>query len=235
MEKVINGLVINVKDYKENDKQLTILSREQGKIIAVCKGVKKAYSKFKPFACPFCFAEFTLNGEYTNVVTSVNAYDTFFNLSSDIKKFYSAMCILNLLNKTQEQNLNHQNVFLHTITAIKNICYKENQELHSLCIFLVQYLSEMGYTLNTHKCFNCGCDLSSHKYLNPYDGGFYCTNCSTPYSENLIEKEAIFIDRIQESNKPPALEINEYKHLLKCFGNTIYCLTAIKIDINYLL
>ena len=54
--------MIRAVDYGENDKILTLLSAERGKISAGIKGVKKAGAKLKFAAQPFCLAEYVLTG-----------------------------------------------------------------------------------------------------------------------------------------------------------------------------
>ncbi len=52
--------MLRATDYLENDKILTLLTAEMGKITAGIKGVKKAGAKLKFAAQPFCFAEYIL-------------------------------------------------------------------------------------------------------------------------------------------------------------------------------
>ena len=60
MEIKVNALMIRATDYGENDKILTLLTAERGKISAGIKGVKKAGAKLKFDAQPFCMAEYVL-------------------------------------------------------------------------------------------------------------------------------------------------------------------------------
>ena len=57
----VNALMLRAADYGENDKILTLLTAELGKISAGIKGVKKAGAKLKFAAQPFCFAEYILS------------------------------------------------------------------------------------------------------------------------------------------------------------------------------
>ena len=52
MEIKVNALMIRATDYGENDKILTLLTAERGKISAGIKGVKKAGAKLKFAALP---------------------------------------------------------------------------------------------------------------------------------------------------------------------------------------
>ena len=61
MEIKVNALMLRAADYNENDKILTLLTAENGKITAGAKGVKKAGARLKFAAQPFCFAEYILS------------------------------------------------------------------------------------------------------------------------------------------------------------------------------
>ena len=61
MEQIVNALMLKAADYNENDKILTLLTAERGRITAGIKGVKKAGAKLKFAAQPFCFAEYVLS------------------------------------------------------------------------------------------------------------------------------------------------------------------------------
>ena len=47
MQHVVNAVMLRASDYNENDKILTLLTAEKGKITAGIKGVKKAAAKLK--------------------------------------------------------------------------------------------------------------------------------------------------------------------------------------------
>ena len=94
MEFIVNALMLRSVDYKENDKILTLLTAERGKISAGIKGVKKAAAKLKFAAQPFCFAEYVLadrGGKYT--VINASECESFYDLRTDINKFYAASAV----------------------------------------------------------------------------------------------------------------------------------------------
>ena len=94
METVVNALMLRAVDYNENDKILTLLSAERGKISAGIRGVKKAAARLKFAAQPFCFAEYVLavrGGKYTVINASEN--ESFYDLRTDVNKFYAASAV----------------------------------------------------------------------------------------------------------------------------------------------
>ena len=91
MDIKVNALMLRAVDYNENDKILTLLTAEKGKISAGIKGVKKAAAKLKFAAQPFCFAEYVLSsrGDKHTVINATEC-ESFYDLRTDINKFYAA-------------------------------------------------------------------------------------------------------------------------------------------------
>jgi hypothetical protein len=60
VDEKVKGIVISSKDYKDNDKLLTLFTLEKGIVFAKIVGVKKPNAKLKAVKELFCFAEFDL-------------------------------------------------------------------------------------------------------------------------------------------------------------------------------
>ena len=71
MDTIVKGIVLKTKEYKDNDKLLTILTLEKGKILVKARGVKKSKSKLKAFCQSFCFADFELVSSSAGFVLSL--------------------------------------------------------------------------------------------------------------------------------------------------------------------
>ena len=228
MEKIYDGIVLDCTDHKENNKLLTILTSE-GKIQAICKGVKKAGSKLKNIACPFCFAEFNILENKQNTVIGANVYDSFFDLSLKYENYLCGCVMLDLLKRTIEQPKVLASLLITLIKSLKSLCYEDVSAKSELINFLLTYLKELGYELNLQNCGLCGKKLENH-YLNVYDGSILCQNCAEINSVKLSANQLKFINR-----QPTELTKQEEIQLLKGLGNTIFCLINIKIKIEDLI
>ena len=100
----IQAIVIDVKDYKDADKKLALLSLEYGLIWATIKGVKKPKAKLASMAQPFCFAEFVLNkkGEFYTVINA-SVIESFFEITSDFDKYIIGTAILEFCKKNHKR------------------------------------------------------------------------------------------------------------------------------------
>lgn len=178
MELIVNALMLRAADYNENDKILTLLTAEQGKISAGIKGVKKAGAKLKFAAQPFCFAEYVLSsrgGRYT--VINAAECESFYDLRTDINKFYAASSVAEAAQALTFEGDDCAEIFSAAIRALSKMC--NGDESSALIEFLLIALKQSGYGINAENCHECGANLIGESVLR-FDmdaGAFTCNGC----------------------------------------------------------
>ncbi len=174
----VNALMLRAVDYGDNDKILTLLTAEKGKISAGIKGVKKAGAKLKFAAQPFCFAEYILakRGErYT--VTQASENESFYDLRTDINKFYAASAVCEAANALTYEGDDCASVFTASVRALSEIC--SGDESDALIKFFLSALASSGYGISAENCSECGASLVGESKLR-FDmktGTFTCYDC----------------------------------------------------------
>ncbi len=234
MDTSVKGIVLKTKDYKDNDKLLTILTLEKGKILVKARGVKKAKSKFKAFCQSFCFAEFELvssNGGY--ILTGVNEVENFYDLTTDISRFSYAFCVLELVDKVCYENQEYLNIFIDMLKCLKQMKMNEvNVEL-TLCKFILNILSFEGFKINLNECSNCGDKLNNNLFFNMSRGEITCEKCRA--LDDIVLENAIYSSlKILYSNSYDNLKTIKFSkkilnNLLKFLTNNIYFRYEIKL------
>jgi DNA repair protein RecO (recombination protein O) len=178
MELVVNAVMVRSVDYRDNDKILTLLTAERGKITAGIRGVKRAGAKLKFAAQPFCFAEYVLTekgGKYTVINASEN--ESFYDLRMDIGKFYAASAVCEAAEALTFEGDECRDIFYETINALTNICNGDESE--ALLKFLLTALEKSGYAVNCDNCAECGVSLVGNDRVR-FDmdaGTFTCIDC----------------------------------------------------------
>lgn len=176
----VNALMLRATDYLENDKILTLLTAERGKITAGIKGVKKAGAKLKFAAQPFCFAEYILaerGGRYT--VTQASECESFYELRTDISKFYAACAVCETAIALTYEGDENGALFSDCVRALSGMC--TGDEGVALVGFLLNALRGAGYGVTLENCPHCGANLSGAERLR-FDldtGSFSCWDCGT--------------------------------------------------------
>ena len=176
----VNALMLRAVDYLENDKILTLLTAERGKITAGIKGVKKAGAKLKFAAQPFCFAEYILSergGRYT--VTQASECESFYELRTDINKFYAACAVCETAIALTYEGDNNADIFSDCVKTLTEMC--SGDECLTLIKYLLAALRRSGYGVSLEACTECGATLlNSPKMRFDMDAGaFTCWECGT--------------------------------------------------------
>ena len=178
MERKTDAVVLGARDFKENDKLLTLFTPEYGVLRVKIKGVKKPSSKLNFATQPFAFAEFILveKGEYYTV-KSAYLYDGFYALRNDIVKFYAASVITALANATVPENEEFRPLFIATVQALKELCYTDGDAVEILLGYLLLAASESGYFVDLNGCGVCGGEVDGAPYFDFGAGHFVCSKC----------------------------------------------------------
>jgi len=178
MEIKTNALMLRAVDYNENDKILTLLSADYGKISAGIKGVKKPNAKLKFAAQPFCFAEYILarrGDKYT--VINCSECESFYDLRTDINKFYAASAVIEAANALTYEGDECAELFSACVRTLSEMCAGE--ERLPLIKFLTFALRISGYGIALDDCAECGAPLIKAEKLR-FDmnaGAFTCYGC----------------------------------------------------------
>lgn len=199
MKKVIDGLVIKEIPYGENDKLLTVITADEGKILFCAKGARSPKSKLLGLCRIFTFANFEYyerSGKKWLSGGSVN--DSFFNLNSDISRFALASYVLQLADEITGEGVPCPTVLRMTL----NTLYAIEKGLKPLPLIKSAYeifaVSDSGFAPDIAECCECGAESSDRGFfLDIMNGHVICQSCMDKRSANAV---AAPVDRFQTSN-----------------------------------
>lgn len=186
----ITGLVLNSKDYNDNDKISTIFSLERGKLNTVFRGVKKPLAKMKMAAQPFCFGEFILV-ERGNVYITTNCTltESFYDLAYNVDRFFAGCVVLEAIDTATQESQQNEKLFIESLKALKELTYGSTNPNVIATKFIIKTLELIGYKMNFSKCSSCNASVSK-PYFSALRGGLLCPLCkdvgALPVSLNLI-------------------------------------------------
>lgn len=173
MEIKTEAVVLQAIDYKDDDKLLTLFSPALGKFTAGIRGVKKPKARLSFAAQPFCFAEYVLaekGGRYT--VTGAYLHESFFELRSDITRFYAACAAAEVCRALLLENEANEGIFIGFIECLKALCLADEDEAEALIAFAVIALRESGYPLDLSYLEECDGDIGEKLWFDFSDGRF---------------------------------------------------------------
>ena len=163
MEHQVKGLIVKLIDYKEADKLASIFSLEKGLITAKFAGVKRDKAKFKSAAQPFTFANFTLFEKKDHLtVTGVDVLDSFPCVLQNYNKTICGYIILDILRSILPKQKPEQDIFVLTISALKNL--ETNNEYVATIDYILKFIAFSGMGVQFE-------DLN-YVYLDTFSGNF---------------------------------------------------------------
>ncbi len=177
----IKGIVIKIANSSENDKMLTVLTAEKGKIRVFCKGAKKTKGAFLASTEFLAYSDMVLfegNGELYNL-NSAEPINVFYNLRMDIEKLAYASTIAQIINdvcQEEEESYGRLQLLLNTLYVMsetdKNLTFVYS-------VFRIRFLAISGYIPKLDKCVCCGKTVSENAdvFFSIKDNGIKCLEC----------------------------------------------------------
>ena len=178
MRSTCDGLVIRESEYGENDRAVTLLTADNGKMFAIAKGARSMRSKTASLCRTFTYANYEFyekNGRRWLSGGSVNR--DFFGLSSDIQGFALASYIVQLAGEITGEGVPAEDVLrmtLNTLHAIENRLKPYSQIKSVYEIFAV---TVSGFAPDMTECADCHAPLEGEGWLDVMNGRLICAEC----------------------------------------------------------
>lgn len=176
-ETKIKAIVIGNKDYKEKDILATLFSLEEGIVTVVFKGVKNSTAKLKASKELFSFGDFIYAKGKTNVITSAEIINTFYDITKNINNYFVACNIIKVIKTVLPEGESSPALFVDTLKCLNLLSENELNGKLVLCKFLIRVFEGFGYKFNLKKCSICGSDFINHRYMNLKYGDITCFSC----------------------------------------------------------
>ena len=173
-----DGLVIKETNIRDNDRMITIITRDLGVITAFVRGVKSIKSKRGSSTSLLSFSNFSLElkGD-TYTVTEASINKVFFDAGSDIITLTVAQYFCELCNVFRP----YENESEEFLRLILNSLHFLTENKHSP--ELIKAITELrvaviaGYAPNVVACNGCGKFEDAVMYFKLDDGTLYCNAC----------------------------------------------------------
>lgn len=185
----VNGVIIRDRKVGDNDKAVTVLTREIGLIDITVRGAMKITSKNSSSIQLFMYSKLCINeskGRY--YLDSAEPVNMFYNIRLDVEKFALASYFSELITYSV---LFGQPCDIITRLLLNTLYFLDNGKLsHRILkpIFELRFISELGHLPALLGCCQCNCYEHEKMYFNLYDGKLTCGDCSKVGEiENIIK------------------------------------------------
>lgn len=217
------AIVLKSIRYKDADKIFTLLTKDNGTVSAIARGVRKISSRRAGNLDTLNYIHIKIHESdkgFKNI-EEVKTLKSFKNIKKDLELSKKAFYMIELLHRNVENGHENRRVFKLLLVCLKLLSGSSKYNPNVVVIFFeINLLKELGYQLNLEKCVKCQKILGGKGiYTFNFDlGGFMCSNCSNTglkVSKDLfLDIKKIWRGNLKLNNK---LKIEEIKFLLRSY------------------
>ncbi len=181
------AVVIKTADFKDNDRMVTLLTKDYGKMPAKIRGAKKQTSKLFCASSLFCCGEYGFyekNGFYG--VKSFHEKYSFARLQNDYDVFSAACFIADAANTVAQEDYEAPKLFALTINVLYALDKKLVSWAAAVCYFVQRLLYIEGIYPSIENCVICG-SRSALTAFSLNDGGVVCASCAKEHGAKRID------------------------------------------------
>lgn len=171
------GLVLRSTDVGDNDKLLTILTDEYGKITVSAKGARSLKSRFMPVSQQFAYGEFTFTarGDFKWLKDATLA-ESFFSVRRDLSCLALACYVASVTEQLALENQPDRELLRLTLNTLYMLCGDKYPLDHIKAVYEMAAASVGGFTPETDYCGNCG-KSEGLSYMDIVGGVCLCRDC----------------------------------------------------------
>lgn len=173
------AIVLRTHKLGEADRIITLLTRENGRVRAVAKGVRRTSSKFGARLEPFMHVDLQLwTGRTLDVVTQADTVVPYARaIVPDYPRYTAGSAMLETVERlTPDEREPATQQFLLLVGGLRTLARGEHAPGLVLDAFLLRSLSVAGWAPSFTDCARCG-EAGPHRAFSPVAGGAVCPLC----------------------------------------------------------
>lgn len=173
------GVVLRTHKLGEADRIVTLLTRANGRVRAVAKGVRRTTSRFGSRLEPFSHVDVMLaTGRSLDVITQVETLHAFgATVGSDYPRYTAGTAMLEAAERlTAEEREPAVQQYLLLVGGLRALAGREHDASLLLDAFLLRSLAVAGFAPSFADCARCG-EAGPHRFFSVQGGGMVCARC----------------------------------------------------------
>lgn len=186
MQLKTDGLILAEKSISDNDRLVTILTRQHGVIRAFARGTKNSKNKNFAGSQLLCYSELVIyRGRDKYIINEATLKNSFWKIRNGIEKLALAQYFCELITIFVDENIESQNILRLILNSIyyleKNLA--NNRIIKS--VFEMRLLAMLGYMPDLLGCACCN-DFKPNKLFFSFSNNqLLCDKCLPPYVNAL--------------------------------------------------
>jgi DNA repair protein RecO (recombination protein O) len=194
----VDCIVLRSANYRDADKIYTLYSRQEGKISAAGRGVRKVSSKRSGSLDTFNYIKMdyfaTPNGHRT--ITELSHQKSFRHLKNSSPRTSVAYKLVSYILKNVSEEAPDPNLFHALLKSLNLLDTPGISPEAVVSYFRIRLMQSLGYGLVLHKCVLCSLPLSGSWDRCGFSldrGGLVCPQCITREKDLSVKTAAFFV------------------------------------------
>ena len=206
----VKGLVIRSIDLSDNDKLITLLTEESGKMTAIANGSKSMKSRYMAAVQPFCYGTYVLYQKGDKYyVREVELIENFFDLRSDLVRMSFAVYMCDIAHDVSTETIPDKSMLRLILNSLYACTYKKNVSCRKIkAAFETRLSAILGFMPDVSVCNECGERRASYT-LDILNGSILCDNCQKNLSLHSQDQSYVEYDENALPIVRPICKISE--------------------------
>jgi DNA repair protein RecO (recombination protein O) len=174
------ALVLRHADYRENDRVLSLLTAQRGRVEVLCRGCRKPGSPLMAASQRFAWGDYVLyKGKGREIVTGCAMKDSFYPLRQDYDRLSYAAILLAAADAAAQPEQPQEHLLILLTRSLHRLAYSDVDPRSVTAAFLLHFASLQGYKPRLNHCALCGRIMEDQEdgWLHSQAGGLLCRGC----------------------------------------------------------
>lgn len=156
---ITQAIILNRYVYHENDRVISMYTKDHGKIVAIAVGSSKITSKLAAHLEPMTISDvFIVNGKYSYKIAGAVCQERFSNIYQDLERLRFGCVCLSLVDTQTRECVRDERIFHSLCTVlqyINNSSAKIDEIEKQVFLFMNKLHYFLGFGLDMDHCLGC--------------------------------------------------------------------------------
>lgn len=173
-----DGLIIREQQTGEDDRLVTVLTRDYGVLRAFVRGAKRIKSKSQSATQLFAYGRFSVyRGKDAYSIDEAQPIEIFFDLRNDIETLSLAQYFCELAGEFAPVEDDAEEYLKLILNALHMLTKKKKSHEQIKAIFELRLMTFAGYMPDLVECADCGKLDDNGMFFSPVEGQIFCGSC----------------------------------------------------------
>ena len=182
------AVILRAIRYGDSSKIVTVFTRDHGRISVIAKGAlgnKPRFGAALELMALSAIVYYHKESRDVQTLSHADAINTFRGLQSDGRRLVLGFAVIEYIHAVIHGGEQHRELFMLLVKTLGALDTATRNSVNILMRFLVDFCSELGFSLDTSHCTRCRVDLHDETatgaamILAVNEGAFACPKCAT--------------------------------------------------------